>query len=58
MRPAGAGKYTELIDLSNPALTTYVAENLAPGTYFFYIAAYDSAGVPSDDSNLVIKTIK
>ncbi len=51
------GSYTELIDLSNPALTTYVAENLAPGTYFFYIAAYDSAGVPSDGSNAVSITI-
>jgi hypothetical protein len=55
-RPA-EGTYTELIDLPNPALTTYVAENLAPGTYYFYIAAYDSAGVPSDGSNAVSKTI-
>ena len=55
--PAG-GSYTELIDLPNPELTTYVAENLAPGTYYFYIAAYDSAGVPSDGSIAVSKTIK
>ncbi len=56
IRPA-EGSYTELIDLSNLALTTYVVDNLAPGTYFFYIAAYDSAGVPSDGSNAVSKTI-
>ncbi len=58
IRLPGAGNYTELIDLPNPAQTTYVAKNLAPGTHFFYIAAYDSTGVPSDGSNLVSKTIK
>ena len=53
----GEGGYTELIDLSNPELTMYVADNLAPGTYFFKITAYDSAGVESDGSNAVSKTI-
>jgi hypothetical protein len=51
------GPYTELIDLPNPALTTYVVDTFAPGTYFFYIAAYNSAGVSSDGSNEVSKTI-
>ncbi len=55
---SGEGSYTELIDLPNPELTTYVVDNLAPGTYFFYIAAYDSVGLPSDASNAVSKTIK
>ena len=51
------GSYTELIDLSSPELTMYVADNLAPGTYFFVITAYDSARVESDFSNVVSKTI-
>ena len=55
-RPA-EGSYTELIDLSSPELTMYVADNLAPGTYFFVITAYDSARVESDFSNVVSKTI-
>ena len=53
----GEGSYTELIDLSNPELTMYVTNNLAPGTYFFAITAYDSAPVESDFSNVVSRTI-
>ncbi len=56
IRPA-EGSYTELIDLSNPALTTYVVDNLAPGTYFFVITAYNSAGRDSEASSVVSKTI-
>jgi len=51
------GSYTELIDLLNPELTMYVVDNLASGTYFFVITAYNSAGVESDYSNVISKTI-
>jgi hypothetical protein len=57
IRRGEEGSYTELIDLSNPELTMYVTDDLAPGTYFFAITAYDSARVESDSSNVVSKTI-
>jgi hypothetical protein len=49
---------TSSVKLTNPGLTSYVVENLAAGTYYFGVTAYNSAGATSSVSSLVSKTIK
>jgi hypothetical protein len=44
--------------ISNPAITSYVIENLPPGTYYFAMTAFDSTGRQSDYSNVVSKSIE
>lgn len=51
------GVYTDSVTINNPGVTTYVVENLAPGTYEFVSTALNSAGVESDYSNTASKTI-
>ena len=46
-----AGNYPNMITIPNPGVTTYLVENLARGTYYFVIAAYDSTGNESENSN-------
>lgn len=53
-----AGTYPNLITISNPGLTTYMVQNLAVGTYFFVLAAYDATGSESVNTNPVSKTIQ
>jgi len=36
--------YSEVIQVPNAGLTTYVVDNLAKGTYYFAVTAYNSAG--------------
>ncbi len=52
-----SGNYPNLITISNPGLTTYMVQNLAVGTYFFVLAAYDATGSESVNTNPVSKTI-
>jgi hypothetical protein len=49
---------TSSVKLANPGLTSYVIENLAAGTYYFGVTAYNSAGGTSAVSSIVSKTIK
>lgn len=49
--------YPNEIDVSNPATTVYVVENLAPGDYHFVMTAYNEAGTQSGLSNGATKTI-
>lgn len=51
------GSYTESVTINNPGLTTYVVENLAPGTYEFVATAFNAAGVESQFSNTATKTV-
>lgn len=39
--------YSDSIKVTNPGLTTYVVQNLQPGTYYFAVTAYNSSGVES-----------
>lgn len=48
---------SQIVDLPNPALNVYVIENLSAGTWYFAVAAVNSAGVTSDLSNVASKTI-
>ncbi|HEY7740628.1 MAG TPA: putative Ig domain-containing protein [Steroidobacteraceae bacterium] len=52
-----SGNYPNTITISNPGLTSYVVNNLASGTWFFVLAAYDSGGLESSNTNPVSKTI-
>lgn len=52
------GNYTESVTLDNPGLTTYVVDNLAPGTWYFVSTALNSNGVESDYSNSAAKLIQ
>ena len=42
-----SGTYTSVLDIPNPSLTSYVVQNLAPGTYYFALADYNAQGVES-----------
>jgi hypothetical protein len=54
----GAGNYTSSVTVNNPGLTSYVVDNLAPGTYYFAVSARNSAGVESAPSSSASKTIQ
>lgn len=49
--------YTQVIDVRNAGLTTYVIDGLTRGTYYFTVSAYDTAGVESASSEAASKTI-
>jgi hypothetical protein len=53
-----ANTLSETIQVSNPGLTTYVIENLSPGTYYFAVSAYTSSGTQSALSNVVSKAVQ
>jgi len=46
-----SGNYYNQIRIDNPGLSTYVVENLIPGTYYFAATAVNSFGVESEYSN-------
>jgi hypothetical protein len=52
------GSYPNSMRLQNPGSTTYLVENLLPGTtYYFVTTAFNSLGLESDFSNVASKTI-
>jgi len=48
-----SGNYTQTIAVSNPGIATYVVSNLTAGTYYFTVAAVNSAGTESPLSSEV-----
>jgi hypothetical protein len=52
-----AGELDLEIDLAGTASTSYVVSGLAPGTYYFAVTAYSSAGTESTESIVGTKTI-
>ena len=46
-----SGNYSEVIEIDNPGISTYVVENLPPATYFFSSTAFNEALVESAYSN-------
>jgi hypothetical protein len=42
--------YSDVIQVANPGLSTYVLQNLAAGKYYFAVTAYNSAGQESAPS--------
>ena len=49
---------TQSASLNNPGLSSYVVQNLVPGTYYFGVKAVNSAGAESAMSNVGTKTIR
>ncbi|HKE94046.1 MAG TPA: putative Ig domain-containing protein, partial [Povalibacter sp.] len=49
---------TQTLEVSNPSVTTYVIEGLAPATYYFAVRAYTSNGGESVNSNVASKVIQ
>jgi len=52
-----SGNYTQSISVSNAGIATYVVDNLSPGTYYFSVAAVNSAGTESPMSSEVAATV-
>jgi hypothetical protein len=52
-----SGSYPNKVTVANPGLSTYVVENLPPGTYYFAVTAYDTTGSESAYSAPASKTI-
>ncbi len=52
------GNYPEVITIDNAGVTSYVVDNLANGTtYYFVLTAFNSNGVESSYSEVVTKSI-
>lgn len=53
-----AAQLTQTIQVANAGTSSYVVDNLAPGTYYFAVRAYTSKGAESADSNVVAKVVR
>lgn len=53
-----ANALSQTIQVSNPSVTNYTIDNLAPGTYYFAVRAYTSTGTESANSNVQSKTVR
>ncbi len=53
-----ANALNQSIDIPNGSVTTYVVENLAPGTYYFAVRGYMRVGEESEDSNMLMKVVQ
>lgn len=53
-----AGILHMTVQVANPGITSYVLQNLTPGTYYFAIRAFDSAGNESPTSNVISTTVR
>jgi hypothetical protein len=52
-----AGAWTSTITVLEATETSYVVSGLAPGTYYFTVVAFNTAGDDSPQSNIASKTI-
>jgi hypothetical protein len=46
------GNYPNVVTINNPGVSSYVIENLSPGTYYVVATAINAAGIESDYSNV------
>ena len=51
------GAWTSTITVLEATETSYVVSGLAPGTYYFTVVAFNTAGDDSPESNVASKTI-
>jgi hypothetical protein len=54
---ASPSDLSQSVSLTNASLSTYVIDNLTPGTWYFAVAAVNSQGVSSALSSVASKTI-
>jgi len=52
-----SGSYANSVTINNPSVTTYLVENLSPGTYEFVATSYKASGLESRYSGTAIKVI-
>lgn len=52
------GNYTESVTINNPGITTYVVENLEPGTWYFVSTAFNDDGIESEYSGSISRVIE
>jgi len=52
-----SGSYTNSVAIDNASVSTYVVENLSPGSYEFVVTAINTSGVESMFSNSVTTQI-
>ena len=57
MYGTSASALTNTIQITNPSVTTYVVENLAPAIWYFAVTAVNSTGAESNYSNVANKQI-
>jgi putative Ig domain-containing protein len=55
---ASPTQLTQTIQVASAGMSSYVVENLAPGTYYFALRAYTAKGAESADSNVVAKVVR
>lgn len=48
---------TQMINVGNPSVASYVVSGLGSGTWYFAVRAYNTSGAESADSNISSKTI-
>ena len=53
-----SGTYTDSVTINNSTVSTYIIENLAPGTYEFVATAFNAAGVESTHSNIATRVVQ
>ena len=51
------GSYPNSVTIDNESVTTYVVENLSPGSYEFVATSFNTSGVESRYSNPAIKVV-
>jgi hypothetical protein len=51
------GTYDQQLRIDNVGLTAYVVDSLRPATYYFTATAFNSAGIESDFSNEVTRSV-
>jgi len=52
------GNFSNSVAIDNPGITTYMVENLAPGSWQFVSTAYNRQGVESDFSNIATRQVQ
>ncbi len=52
-----SGNYDQSIRIDNPSITTYVVDQLVPGTYYFAATAFNYSGVESDFSAEAVRIL-
>jgi predicted phage tail protein len=54
---SGADSLSQVVNIASVGVTRYVIDNLAAGTWYFAVRAFNTAGVEGELSNVAIKTI-